>query len=135
LLAEFTARAGGNALKSIGSVTETIEDLVARIDLNAEYIPKLARWQAMLFTIDGGFDSIPDDVAHLAHIEMVASEVQRLSPLVDALPYLVAEERTAVLEALDAYLVRTLTFMDHQRKTFMRDDVKAEREAILDAVR
>jgi hypothetical protein len=54
-LADFTARAGGNALKSIGSVTETVEDLVARIDLNAEYVPKFARWQAMIFMMDDAF--------------------------------------------------------------------------------
>ncbi|MCJ7753684.1 MAG: hypothetical protein MUP13_03895, partial [Thermoanaerobaculales bacterium] len=52
LLAEFTARAGGGALKSIGSITETVEDLVARIDLNAEYVPKFARWQAQLLIMD-----------------------------------------------------------------------------------
>jgi len=134
-LAEFTARAGGNALKSIGSVTESMDDLVARIDLNAEFIPKFARWQAILFAMDGGYDTIPDGVAYLAHIEMVAGEIERLSPLVEALPDLVAAERTAVLEALDAYLTRTLAFVDHQRTTLMRDDVMAEREAVLAAIR
>ena len=58
-LAEFTANAGGSALRSIGSITETVEDLVARIDLNAEYIPKFARWQAMLFALDGGYETRP----------------------------------------------------------------------------
>lgn len=135
LLAEFTARAGGSALKSIGSVTESVDDLVARIDLNAEFIPKFARWQAMLFAMDGGYETIPADLAHLEHLEMFAGEVERLSPLVEALPDLVADERIAVLEALDAYLTRTLAFVDHQRTTLMRDDVKAEREAILNAVR
>jgi len=112
-----------------------MDDLVARIDLNAEFIPKFARWQAILFAMDGGYDTIPDGVAYLAHIEMVAGEIERLSPLVEALPDLVAAERTAVLEALDAYLTRTLAFVDHQRTTLMRDDVMAEREAVLAAIR
>ena len=51
-LFEFTARAGGRALKSIGSITETIEDLVARNDLNAQYVPKFACWQTQLLIID-----------------------------------------------------------------------------------
>ena len=74
-LAEFTARTGGGALKSIGSITETAEDLVARIDLNAEYIPKLARWQAMLLALDAGYDTIPTSVENLEYLEFVAGEV------------------------------------------------------------
>jgi hypothetical protein len=64
----------------------------------------------------------------------VASEVERLSPLVQTLPDLVAEERTAVIEALDAYLSRTLRFIDQQRTVLMGDDVRTEREAILAAI-
>lgn len=134
-LAEFTARAGGNALKSIGSVTETLEDLVARIDINAEYVPKLARWQAMLLIMDQGFDTIGSSVENLAYLELVASEVDRMTPIVEALPALVAEERVAVLEALDAYLSRTLAFVDQQRTTLMTNDVRAEREAVLGGIR
>jgi len=133
-LAEFTARAGGSALKSIGSITETVEDLVARIDLNAEWIPKFARWQAMLFSVDGGFDTLPASVENLEYLEFVAGEVERLSPLVEALPDLVGSEREAVLLALDAYLSRTLAFVNQQRATLMGDDVRAEREAILAAI-
>ena len=105
-LAEFTARAGGSALRSIGSITETVEDLVARIDLNAEWIPKFARWQAMLLSLDAGFDTLPASIENLEYLEFVAGEVERLSPLVEALPDLVGSEREAVLIALDAYLSR-----------------------------
>lgn len=134
-LAEFTARTGGGALQSIGSITETVEDLVARIDLNAEYIPKLARWQAMLFALDGGYDAIPEAVAALESIEGMAAEVERLGPLLADLPDLVTGERLAVLEALDASLVRTLRFVDGQRATLMHEDVRTEREAVLAALR
>lgn len=134
-LAEFTARAGGNALRSIGSVTETVEDLVARIDVNAEYVPKLARWQAMLLIIDQGYDDIGPSLGNLAYIELVAGEVDRMAPIVEALPQLVAEERIAVLEAFDAYLSRTLAFVNQQRTTLMTNDVRAEREAVLEAIR
>jgi len=133
-LAEFTAQAGGNALKSIGSVTETLEDLVARIDVNAEYLPKFARWQAMLLILDQGYGNIGPALDNLAHIELVAREVDRMAPIVEALPQLVAEERIAVLEALDAYLSRTLEFVNQQRTTLMTNDVRAEREAVLEAI-
>jgi hypothetical protein len=133
-LAEFTARAGGGALRSIGSVTETVEDLVARIDVNAEYIPKLARWQAMLLALDGGYDTLPASVENLEYLELVAGEVERLTPLIESLPDLVADERVAVLEALDVYLRNTMAFVDRQRATLMRDDVRAEREAVLAAI-
>ncbi len=134
-LAEFTARAGGGALRSIGSVTETVEDLVARIDLNAEYIPKLARWQAMILITDQGFDTTPESLENLQYLEFVASEVERLSPLVETLPELVSEERAAVLEAFDAYLTRTLAFVNQQRAILMHEDVQAERVAILATLR
>lgn len=133
-LAEFTAEAGGGALRSIGSITETVEDLVARIDLNAEYIPKLARWQAMLFALDGGYETLPASVENLEYLEFVAGEVERLSPLLETLPDLVGSEREAVLTALDAYLSRTLAFINQQRAMLMGDDVRAEREAILAAI-
>jgi hypothetical protein len=134
-LAEFTARAGGGALRSIGSVTETVEDLVARIDLNAEYIPKLARWQAMILMMDQGFDTIGSSIENLQYLEFVAAEVERLAPLVETLPELVSEERIAVLEALDAYLNKTMSFIDRQRAILIGEDLRAEREAVLAAVR
>ena len=134
-LAEFTAEAGGSALRSIGSITESVEDLVARIDLNAEYIPKLARWQAMIFMMDEGFGNTAESIENLQYLEMVAAEVEHLSPLVATLPDLVTDERTAVLEALDAYLSRTLSFVHQQRTTLMANDVRGEREAILAAIR
>jgi len=133
-LAEFTAEAGGSALRSIGSITESVEDLVARIDLNAEYIPKLARWQAMIFMMDQGFSNTAESIENLQYLEVVAGEVERLSPLVEALPDLVGSEREAVLLALDAYLSRILAFVNQQRTTLMGDDVRAEREAILAAI-
>jgi len=133
-LAEFTAKTGGGALRSIGSITETVEDLAARIDLNAEYIPKLARWQAMMFMMDEGFENTAESIENLQYLEMVAAEVERLSPLVEALPVLVGSEREAVLTALDAYLSRTLAFIDQQRETLMGEEVRTEREAILAAI-
>jgi hypothetical protein len=133
-LAEFTTKAGGGVFQSIGSITETAEDLVARIDLNAEYIPKLARWHAMLFALDGGYDTLPEAAANLEYIEMVALEVERLAPLLEELPTLVSEERIAVLTALDDSLSRTLRFIDQQRSTLMHEDLRAEREAVLAAV-
>jgi hypothetical protein len=135
VLSEFTARAGSGALKSIGSLTETMDDLVARFDLNAEYLPKQARWQAQLMMIDEGFGSISPSLEHLAYLEVVAGQIDRLTPIVEALPDLVAEERVAVLEALDAELSRILSFIDQQRTILMHEDVRAEREAVFIAIR
>jgi hypothetical protein len=132
-LAEFTARAGGNALRSIGSITETVEDLVARIDLNAEWIPKFARWQATLLVLDGGYDTIPASLENFEYIELVAGQVEELAPLLESLPELVSDERIAVFQALDAYLRRTMSFVDQQRTTLMGEDLRAEREAVLAA--
>jgi hypothetical protein len=135
VLSEFTARAGSGALKSIGSLTETMDDLIARFDLNAEYLPKQVRWQAQLMMIDEGYDTVGPSLEHLAYLEVVAGQIDRLTPIVEALPDLVAEEREAVLEALDAELSRILSFIDQQRTILMHEDVRGEREAILDAIR
>jgi hypothetical protein len=89
----------------------------------------------MLLALDGGYETIPASVKNLEYLEFVAGEVERLSPLVEALPDLVGSEREAVLTALDAYLSRTLAFINQQRATLMGDDVRAEREAILAAIR
>jgi hypothetical protein len=140
MLAEFTARAGGSALKSIGSITDTVEDLVARIDLNAEYLPKFARWQAQLLILDDikgdeNFESVMAAVQQLQHLELVASFLEELDPLIAELPDLVADEREAVLDAVHTYLGETLAFVELQRKTLMHEDVRSEREAVLAAVR
>lgn len=128
LLAEFTATTGGTAFKSLGSVTETLDDLVARIDLNAEWIPKFARWQAMLLADEYGLAELEPA---LAHVNGIAAEVDALLPVIAAAPELVANERRAVLEAVDAYLAQTLAFVDSQRAILMQEDVRAEREAAL----
>ncbi len=135
VLSEFTARAGSGALKSIGSLTETMDDLIARFDLHAEYLPKQARWQAQLMMIDEGYDTVGPSLEHLAYLEVVAGQIDRLTPIVEALPDLVAEERVAVLEALDAELTRILSFIDQQRMALMHEDVRSEREAVLIAIR
>ena len=135
VLSEFTARAGSGALKSIGSLTETMDDLIARFDLNAEYLPKQVRWQAQLMMIDEGFHNIGPSLEHLAYLEVVAGQIDRLTPIVEALPDLVAEERVAVLEALDAELTRILNFIDQQRMALMHEDMRSEREAVLIAIR
>ncbi len=135
VLSEFTARAGSGALKSIGSLTETMDDLIARFDLNAEYLPKQARWQAQLMMIDEGFDTVGLSLEHLAYLEVVAGQIDRLTPIVEALPDLVAEERVAILEALDAELTRILSFIDQQRMALMHEDIRSEREAVLIAIR
>ena len=135
VLSEFTARAASGTLKSIGALTETVDDVIARFDLYAEYLPKQARWQAQLLLLDEGFESIGTSVSYLQYLEMVAADVQRLTPLAESLPGLVSGERVAVLEALDAQLARILTFVDQQRATVMHEDVRAEREAVVDAIR
>jgi hypothetical protein len=140
MLAEFTARAGGGALKSIGSITETVEDLVARIDLNAEYVPKFARWQAQLLILDDikgdeDYEAVISAVQQLQQLELVAAFLEDLDPLIANLPDLVADEREAVLDAVHAYLRETLVFVELQRTTLMHEDVRTEREAILAAVR
>ena len=91
MMAEFTARAGGGALKSIGSITETVEDLVARIDLNAEYLPKFARWQAQLLILDDikgdeDYEAVISAVEQLQHLELVAAFLEDLDPLIADLP-------------------------------------------------
>ncbi len=140
MLAEFTARTGGGALRSIGSITETVEDLVARIDLNAEYIPKFARWQAQLLIMDDikgdeDYEALISSVQQLQHLELVADFLEDLDPLILELPDLVADEREAVLDALHTYLRETLAFVETQRTALMHEDVRSEREAILAAVR
>ena len=139
-LAEFTSASGGSAFQAIGSITETASDLVARIDLNAEYIPKFVRWHAELLIMDEikgdpDYDTVVSAVSKLEYLEVVGAMVEDVRPLLDDLPDLVANERMAVLEALDAYLKETLRFVEMQRSTLMTEEVRYEREAIMAAVR
>ncbi len=135
VLSEFTARAASGTLKSIGALTETVDDVIARFDLYAEYLPKQARWQAQLLLLEEELDGIGPAIRNLEYLELVAADVQRLTPLAESLPGLVAGERLAVLESLDAQLSRILSFVDQQRATVMHEDVRAEREAVVDALR
>jgi hypothetical protein len=135
VLSEFTARAASGTLKSIGALTETVDDVIARFDLYAEYLPKQARWQAQLLLLDEGLEGIGPAVDNLQYLEMVAADIEHLTPMAESLPGLVTEERLAVLEALDAQLTRILDFVDQQRAVVMHEDLRAERQVILDAVR
>ncbi|MEJ2190201.1 MAG: hypothetical protein P8Y93_12475 [Acidobacteriota bacterium] len=135
VLSEFTARAASGTLKSIGALTETVDDIIARFDLYAEYLPKQARWQAQLLLLEEGLDGVGSAISNLEYLEMVAADVARLTPLAESLPELVTEERLAVLEALDTQLTRILRFVEQQRVTVMHEDLRAERQAILDALR
>jgi hypothetical protein len=139
-LAEFTSATGGGAFAAIGSITETASDLVARIDLNAEYIPKFVRWHAELLILDDikgdpDYKTVISAVSKLEYLEMVGAMLEDVQPLLDDLPNLVANERIEILEALDASLLKTLEFVESQRVALMREDLRAEREAVMAAVR
>jgi len=142
-LAEWTARGNMGALATVKSLGATLDDVMARLDLYAEYIPKQASWHAELvaghivpparadqafkdMTVTAtAFDSI---AASLEAYPAVVSEERRI--ILDA----VREERIAILGELLDQLSEIQLFVNEQRIDLMETQVTAQREAVLEAV-
>ena len=126
-----------------GAVTDTIESLSDRLNTYAAQLPKLARWQAELLILD--LSGAHDLESTLGDIQELGAVARRANDLLGDVPGLVntaisplrdltADERRAVLDAVNTQRVLTLEFVTTlQRHTLAF--ATSERLAAVAAVR
>ena len=128
LLSRLTAQAGIGALASAGQLLETTQDLTARLDLQTAFLPKQGRWQAESFLLSALSsptyrDAVPELPAMMQALQGVTEQVQ-------ALPWLVAREREAVLAGVREERLGVQAFATGEREQLV-STLQAERAVVL----
>ena len=131
MLSHLTAQAGLGALGTAGQLMETTQDLSARLDLQTAFLPKQARWQAESFVLDAMTDpvyrsALPELPALMAALQAVTEQVQ-------ALPWLMAREREAVLGSVRDERLGAQSFVTGEREALLAQ-LQTERQALLAGV-
>jgi len=153
LTAAALGPAGSSALSAVGSMSDEVRDLSARLSVYNEIIPRTARWQSALLLVSksaGGvsfIEMLRDIESYASGMEDIVAFTDTLHVLLDSIPQLVTSEREAVMSditreriavmrEIDAMLALTLTAINQERIAVM-DGITQERIAAfqdLDAV-
>ena len=133
---------GRDAFVAIGSVSDTVEAVSERLNTYAALEPKLARWQAELLLSDSAGERSLE--AALGDVAALGSAARRAQELVDHPPDLagatsaaravLAEERRAVLDSVNAQRLATLEYATSERLAVLTA-LREERIATLAALR
>jgi len=142
-LAQWTARGNMGALATVKSLGASLDDVLARLDLYAEYIPKQASWHAEL--VAG--QVVPPERSGQAFDDLTttAAAFDRIATSLESYPAVVAEERQLVIDTLREERIAILgelldklteveLFVNSQRVDLMETNVTAQREAVLRAI-
>jgi len=142
-MASWSARADLGALATVKNLGATLDDVMARLDLYSEYVPKQASWHAQSIALEYlGGESTNGALADFAEI---ATAFDRIASSLEGYPEVAADERRAVLEVLETerehILGELLTqigevelFVQDQRIDFVESQLRVEREAIFEAI-
>ena len=142
-MAEWSARADLGALATVKNLGATLDDVMTRLDLYAEYVPKQASWHAQ--AVAYGWVGPDETTGLLADLSTTASAFDRIATSLEGYPEAVSEERRIVLEAVQhereqvlAELLQKITelesFVQDQRIDFVENQLRVEREAIFEAI-
>jgi hypothetical protein len=105
-------------------------------------LTKQARWQAELMVSETA--NRRDIEGGLAMLAELAASVNRLSPIAEQIPELMAREREAflgtlqqerseVLSDIERQRLETMSFLTRERSTII-DDIKSERQALVETL-
>ena len=133
---------GRDAFVEIGAVSDTVEAVSERLNTYAALEPKLVRWQAELLLSDSmgerRFEKALGDVGALGSAARRAEALLAQSPDVAAATAaaraVLAEERRAVLDAVNAQRLATLEYATSERLAVLAA-LREERVATLVALR
>lgn len=142
-LAHWTARGNMGAMATVKSLGASLDDVMARLDLYSEYIPKQASWhaQAVAYEWLG-----PNDTEGLfADMSKTASAFDRIALSLEGYPDVVADERRVVLETVQderAIVLEQLLekfaemqiFINEERIDLVENQLRIEREAIFEGI-
>jgi hypothetical protein len=142
-MAVWSARADLGALATVKNLGATLDDVMARLDLYSEYVPKQASWHAQAVAYGWLRPDQTDGI--FADLSTTASSFDRIATSLEAYPHVVADERRIVLEAVaherELVLAELLgkvaeleLFVQDQRIDFVENQLRIEREAIFEAI-
>jgi hypothetical protein len=133
VLAEFSEAMSesSRAIGVVGKLTVGMDDIVTRLSLYNEYLPRQARWQAELLLAESNAkDGVKVNVDGVA--ELIES-LDRVMPIIEQAPDLVARERTAAFKGIREERIATLNSIGVQRVATLNWLTK-ERIAVIDAL-
>jgi len=150
LTAAALGPASSSALSAVGSMSDEVRDLSARISVYNEIMPRTARWQAALLLVSraaGGvsfIETMRDIESYAGGMEDIVIFLDTLQVLLDSIPQLVSSERQAVMtditreriavmNEINELLAVTLAAIDQERIAVL-DGITRERIAALQEV-
>jgi hypothetical protein len=98
LLAKYLGEDQVSGLQAVGSMTELMEDVVQRMNIYAELLPRSGRWQAELMMAEM---ADPERSAIYLEILNQIEAMETLNAFLLSAPDLVDEQRDILLEAVD----------------------------------
>jgi hypothetical protein len=113
MLATASARKDLGALAAVGTVVETLDDVVVRIAAYRETMNKEVRWAGELAAAQAGASDLA--ARALADADRIAGAVDRIGALAAALPALVEGERDAAIAAMRDERKAAMADIDAQR--------------------
>jgi hypothetical protein len=142
-MASWSARADLGALATVKNLGATLDDVMARLDLYAEYVPKQASWHAQ--AIAYGWAGPESAGAALADLATTAAAFDRIASSLESYPEVVAGERRIILETvvaereqildeLMAKIAELQLFVSSERVDLVEHQLRIEREAIFEAI-
>lgn len=129
-----------DALQTVGNMAVSMEELGDQVSTYMNMLTKQARWQAELMISESA--NRRDIEGGLAMLAELAASVNRLSPIAEQLPGLIASEREAflgtlqqerieVLSDIERQRLETMSFLTRERSTII-DDLKSERQLLVE---
>jgi hypothetical protein len=128
-----------SVFQAVGDITATVNDLAARLDIYAAYLPRAGRWQAEVLV-----DALADRTEAqrvLATMESVQKLTERTNQLISAeglraaLETATAEvkrERVAALASVDVQRTETLAYLTKEREAGVAALDAQRREVMVD---
>lgn len=113
--------------EAVGKLTVTADDLNRRLEIYSAQVLDQARWQAELFAMDLAAGYQVQQALPLAQsavtsagravetLDRLAPSVERSLAVVQQAPNLIATERAAAIQAMQAELARAITFVQEER--------------------
>ncbi len=129
-----------DTFQTVGTVAVSMEELGDQASTYMNLLTKQARWQAELMVSETA--NRRDIEGGLAMLAELAASVNRLSPIAEQIPELMAREREAffgtlqqerieVLSDIERQRLETMLFLTRERSTII-DDLKSERQALVE---
>ena len=119
-------------LASVSRLSVGLPEIAYRLSVYNEYLPRQARWQAELLVND--VSSKEGIKATMEELSGLLEVLNRIIPLVEKIPDLIARERVAFLKALREERLATFESIDEQRVSTL-DRFTQERVSTIEALR